>query len=107
MTAALRTLDRTVVDEPTARVRSQALARTLLVTALVGQARIEEACLLTHRIVDLTHGLGSAVVLAQLRHLALLLRSHAAHCPDVEQLLERLRGTFQERSWVTLPLPTG
>ncbi|WP_308042544.1 DNA-binding protein [Micromonospora sp. PLK6-60] len=105
VTAALRTLDGVVVDEPTARVRSQALARLLLATALVGQSRIEEVCLLTRQTVDLTHGLGSAVVLDQLRHLALLLRSHASRCPEVPQLLDRLRDTFRERSWVTLPLP--
>ncbi|MEV0157974.1 hypothetical protein AB0H57_30310 [Micromonospora sp. NPDC050686] len=107
VTAALRTLGGVVAGEPIGRVRSQALARLLLVTALVGQARIEEACLLTHQTIDLTHGLGSAVVLDQLRHLTLLLRSHTSGCPDVPQLLDRLRDTFQERSWVTLPLPAG
>lgn len=107
VTAALRVLDDIVTDEPTTRVRSQALARTLLVTALVGQARVEEACLVTHQTIDLTHGLGSAVVLGQLRHLALLLRSNAVHFPDVPQLLDRLRDTFRERSWMALPLPTG
>ncbi|MFI2710432.1 DNA-binding protein [Micromonospora sp. NPDC018662] len=107
VTAALRLLDDIVTDEPTTRVRSQALARTLLVTALDGQARIEEACLVTHQTIDLTHGLGSTVVLDQLRHLALLLRSHSVHLPDVPQLLDRLRDTFRERSWMALPLPTG
>ncbi|WP_255292763.1 DNA-binding protein [Micromonospora sp. WMMA1996] len=107
VTAALRTLVGIVGDEPTTRVRSQALARTLLVTALMAQARVEEACDLTHRTIDLTQGLASAVVLGQLRHLALLLRSHAGQCPDVPQLLDRLRDTFRERSWLTLPLPSG
>ncbi|WP_253866136.1 hypothetical protein [Micromonospora sp. WMMA2032] len=107
VTAALRLLDDIVTDEPTTRVRSQALARTLLATALVGQARIDEACLVTHKTIDLTHGLGSTVVLDQLRHLALLLRSHSIHLPDVPQLLDRLRDTFRERSWLALPLPTG
>ncbi|MFI7217873.1 DNA-binding protein [Micromonospora maritima] len=107
VTAAHRTLAGIVGDEPTSRLRSQALARTLLVTALLAQARVEEACHLTHRTIDLTHGLASAVVLGQLRHLALLLRSHADHGPDVPQLLDRLRDTFQERNWLTLPLPTG
>ncbi|WP_343444544.1 helix-turn-helix transcriptional regulator [Micromonospora schwarzwaldensis] len=107
VTAALQVLDDIVTDEPTPRVRSQALARTLLVTALVGQARVEEACLVTHQTIDLTHGLGSAVVLDQLRHLALLLRSHSVHLPDVPQLLDRLRDTFRERSWMAVPLPMG
>ncbi len=107
VTAALRILNGSVAERPGGRVRSQALARMLLATALVGQARIEEACDLTHQTVDLTHGLGSAVVLDQLRHLALLLRSHAVRCPDVPQLLDRLRDTIRERRWVALPLPTG
>ena len=107
VTAALHVLDDIVTDQPTSRVRSQALARMLMITALVGQARVEEACLITHQTIDLTHGLGSAVVLGHLRHLALLLRSHSVHFPDVPQLLDRLRDTFRERSWMALPLPTG
>ncbi|OKJ44688.1 DNA-binding protein [Micromonospora sp. TSRI0369] len=106
VTAALGILNASVADRPARRVRSQALARMLLATALVGQARIEEACDLTNQTVELTHGLGSAVVLDQLRHLALLLRSHAVGCPDVPQLLDRLRDTVRERRWVVLPLPT-
>lgn len=106
VTAALRILNGNVAERPGGRVRSQALARMLLATALVGQARIEEACDLTHQTVELTHGLGSAVVLDQLRHLALLLRSHAVRCPDVPQLLDRLRDAIRERRWVALPLPT-
>ncbi|MFG1742309.1 helix-turn-helix domain-containing protein [Micromonospora chalcea] len=106
VTAALGILNGSAADRPAHRVRSQALARMLLATALVGQARIEEACDLTHQTVELTHGLGSAVVLDQLRHLALLLRSHAVGCPDVPRLLDRLRDTIRERRWVALPLPT-
>ncbi|MFD6696303.1 hypothetical protein [Micromonospora aurantiaca] len=106
VTAALHILNGNVAERPGGRVRSQALARMLLATALVGQARIEEACDLTHQTVELTHGLGSAVVLDQLRHLALLLRSHAVRCPDVPQLLDRLRDAIRERRWVALPLPT-
>jgi transcriptional regulator with XRE-family HTH domain len=96
-----------LVDPPKGRVRSQAFARLMLVTALLGKGRIDEACDLTYQALDHTASLGSAVVLGHLRHVAMLLKPRAAACADVPPLLDRLNAAIRERAWIGVPSAYG
>ncbi|MEU8050941.1 DNA-binding protein [Micromonospora haikouensis] len=82
------------------RVRSRALAQLMLVTVFLGKGQIDEACVATHAVLDEIAGLGSGVIIDQLQHAAILFTSHAKVCTEVPPLLDRLRDTIHERSWI-------
>jgi transcriptional regulator with XRE-family HTH domain len=93
-------LQSVLIDPPKGRVRSQAFARLMLVTALLGRGRIDEACHLTYQALDQTASLGSAVVVGHLRHVAMLFTPRAAACADVPPLLDQLGAAIRERAWI-------
>lgn len=82
------------------RIRSRALAQLLLVTVLVAQDRLDEACGAVADTIDRTQGLGSAVVVGHLRHAAVLLRSQAHRSRRIPALLRRIDDAVESRAWI-------
>ncbi|WP_254910111.1 helix-turn-helix domain-containing protein [Micromonospora sp. NBS 11-29] len=95
-----RRLRAALAVSPADRVRSRALAQLMLVTVLLGRGQIEEACAVTHEVMDEIASLGSGVIIDQLRHASVLFTSYATACAVVPPLLDRLRDTIRERSWI-------
>ncbi|WP_431914172.1 helix-turn-helix domain-containing protein [Micromonospora carbonacea] len=95
-----RRLQAALAVSPADRVRSRALAQLMLVTVLLGKGQIDEACVATHVVLDEIAGLGSGIIIDQLQHASILFGSHAKACAEVPPLLDRLRDTIHERSWI-------
>ncbi|MEU1753767.1 hypothetical protein ABZ436_14035 [Micromonospora matsumotoense] len=95
-----RQLQAALAASPVDRVRSRALAQLMLVRVLLGRAQIDEACAVTHVVLNEIASLGSGVIIDQLRHASVLFASHAKACAGVPPLLDRLRDTIRERSWI-------
>ncbi|MBB4961731.1 DNA-binding protein [Micromonospora polyrhachis] len=92
-----------VVDaESQERVRSQALARLMLVTTLLGRDHLDEACGITREVLDRTADLGSAVFAAQLAHVSILMRPHASRHAEVPALIIRIDDAVRQRNWINI-----
>ncbi|MBX7266011.1 hypothetical protein KIF24_08195 [Micromonospora sp. Llam7] len=100
MSEAHRRLQDALAARSVDRVRSTAFAQLMLVTVLIGKERIDEACALTHQTLDEITSLGSSMILDQLLHTSVLLRSQAKTYTEIPALLERLQRTIRERSWI-------
>ncbi|MER7417751.1 helix-turn-helix domain-containing protein [Micromonospora peucetia] len=99
---AQRQLQDLLASGPADRVRSRAFAQLMLVTVLLGKGQIDEACAITHQTLDEIASLGSAVIIDQLQHVSVLLRSRSTASIDVPPLLDRLQVTIHERSWMSM-----
>ncbi|MEN3612412.1 DNA-binding protein [Plantactinospora sp. ZYX-F-223] len=95
-----RQVDRALAGREPGRVRSRAFAELTLATALLGQRRPEEACALIREVLAYTTSLGSAVLVDQLRHVALLLRSYSERCGEIPEVIERLDQAVVDRDWI-------
>lgn len=103
--AAHRQAAHVVTLRPPERTRSRAFAQLMLVSILIAQGRLEEACAIAHDVLGSTRALGSALVVQQLEALAGRLAQHRDNT-DVTALLEVLHDELRERRWITQWLPT-
>ncbi|MFY1670432.1 DNA-binding protein [Plantactinospora sp. WMMB334] len=99
-TEAARQLHQALAGRQGGQVRSRAFAQVALATALLGQGQAEEACPLIREVLASTVNLGSAVLVARLTHVALLLRSHSKRCGEASEVIEQLRQALLERAWI-------
>ncbi|MEQ4300047.1 DNA-binding protein [Plantactinospora sp. B6F1] len=96
-----RHVDQALAGREAGRVRSRAFAQLTLATALLGQSRPEEACALIREVLAYTTSLGSAVLVDQLKHVALLLRSYSEQYGEVPEVIERVDQAVVDREWIS------
>lgn len=82
------------------RTRSRALATLMLITTLIGQNRLDEAADRTRAVLEAITGLSSAVVVEQLRHVAVLLSARAATFAEIPPLLTLIGQAIRQREWI-------
>ena len=103
--AAHRQAAHVVTLRPPERIRSRAFAQLMLVSILITQERLDEACAIAHEVLSSTRALGSVLVLQQLKALDRRLALHRDNT-DVTAFLDVLRDELRERRWLTQWLPT-
>jgi hypothetical protein len=100
LSEAHRRLEGALTGHAAERVRSRLLAQLMLVTTLLGRGLLDEACAVTHRVLERTAGLSSAVVVEQLRHVEMLLKPHAAGSAEAQATSARIAKTIRENAWI-------
>ncbi|MFF5219461.1 hypothetical protein [Micromonospora sp. NPDC000442] len=95
---AHRRLEGALTGHAAERVRSRLLAQLMLVTALLGRGLLDEACAVTHQVLERAAGLSLAVVVEQLRHVEMLLKPHAPHSAQAQATMVRIGETIRENS---------
>lgn len=103
--AARRQAARVVAFRPPERIRSRALAKLMLVTILIDQGRVDEACAIAHEVLDQTRALCSMLVVKQLEALGHRLAPFERNT-DVAAFVAILRDELRERQWLVQWLPT-
>jgi transcriptional regulator with XRE-family HTH domain len=93
---AQRQAERIIELRPGDRTRSRALGQLMLVTVLIAQGKPDQACALTHQVLDATPQLGSYLVIQQLRDLKPLLEPYRSN-RIVADFLVCLDTTLRER----------
>ena len=103
--AAARQQAELVVElRPVDRPRSRALGQLMLASALVAQARGEEACVVARQALAATRGLSSYLVVRELDRLRPAL-VQLRGCPQVREFLNDLGGELRERQWLRTWVP--
>jgi hypothetical protein len=97
---AQRRLEGALTSHAADRVRSRLLAQLMLVTTLLGRGLLDEACALTHQVLERTTGLSSAVVVEQLRHVEMLLKPRAGRSAQAQSTLAGIAATIRENAWI-------
>ncbi|MEW2381444.1 DNA-binding protein [Micromonospora sp. NPDC047707] len=97
---AHRRLEDALTARARERVRSRLLAQLMLVTALLGRGLLDEACVVAHRVLELTTGLSSAVVVEHLRHVEILLKPHASRSAEAQATMVRIGEAIRENAWI-------
>ncbi|MGH3327417.1 MAG: helix-turn-helix domain-containing protein, partial [Streptomycetales bacterium] len=96
---AQRQAERIIKLRPLDRTRSRAFGQLILVTALIGQGKLEEACAVAQQVVDSTQSLSSYLVIRQLLDLQQHLEPHRAS-EVVAGFLLSLEEALRERLWL-------
>jgi transcriptional regulator with XRE-family HTH domain len=87
------------------RVRSRTMAEMMLATARLGCSEIDDACALISTALGRMTALASAVLLAHLRHVLLLLDAHAQQHGQVGALIDEIIEATRARSWIGMTGP--
>jgi transcriptional regulator with XRE-family HTH domain len=84
---------------PRDRTRSRAFGQLMLVTVLLAQGRLDEACAVAHEVLTDTPHLGSYLVVRELAGLRQRLEVHRA-TPAAATFLDSLEEALRERRWL-------
>jgi transcriptional regulator with XRE-family HTH domain len=103
--AARGQAEQVVALRPPERIRSRAFAQLMLVSILIAQDRVDEACAIAQEALSQTRALGSMLVVKQFESLGHRLAPFAHHT-DVTAFLAVLRDELRERRWLGQWLPT-
>ena len=102
--AARRQAAQVVALRPAERIRSRAFAQLMLVSILITQGRVDEACGIAREVLDQTRALGSMLVVQQLESLSHRLAPFERNT-DVAAFVAVLRDELRERRWLAQWLP--
>jgi hypothetical protein len=99
LTEARRQAERIISLRPAERARSRAFGQLILVTVLIAQGQLDEACAIAHDALDATASLGSLLVIHHLVDLRQLLEPYRAS-KVVAHFLLCLDEALREQTWL-------
>jgi tetratricopeptide (TPR) repeat protein len=102
--AARRQAEQVVALRPPDRVRSRAFAQLMIISTLITDGRLDEACGVARQVLYSTRVLGSTIVVRQLGDVSRRLAPYRRNT-DVAAFVECLHQELRERQWLTQGLP--